>query len=377
MKMKKTLMDGNQAAAWGARLSRVQVFPNFPITPATEITEVLADWKAEKKWNGEWLNLESEHSVLSAAISSEATGARTFTASSSQGLMLMSEMHYVASGMRLPIVMVNCSRALAAPISLWSDHNDIMALKNAGWLMFFAKNNQEVLDSIIQAYKISENRNVLLPSIINMDGFILSFTNEPTEIPDQKKVDKFLPKYNPKVFLDVNKPMSLGVPVMEGYMNFRAQVHKAQLNALKVIKDVGKEYGKMFGRKYDTVEKYRTDDAKVIFVSVGAHSTTIEAAVDSLRKEKIKAGLLRLRTLRPFPKDDIKKVIGGCENVAVIDNNISPGFGGNIYSDICSVVDRKNVANFIVALGGKHIGRKDFENMAKKALKDKKIFWNF
>lgn len=372
--MKKTLMDGNTAAAWGARLSRVQVFPNFPITPQTEIIETMAKWKAEKKWNGEWVNLESEHSVLSAAIASEATGARTFTASSSQGLMLMSEMHYVASGMRLPLVMANCSRGLAAPITLWSDHNDIMALKNSGWLMFFAKNNQEVLDSVIQAYKISENREVLLPSIINMDGFILSYTNEPTAIPDQGRVDRFLPKFDPKVFLDVNKPMSLGVPVMEGYMNFRAQVHKAQLNALKVIKNVGKEYGRVFGRTYDTTEKYRTNDAKVIFVSVGAHSTTIEAAVDSLRKEKIKAGLLRLRTLRPFPKDDIKKALGDCENIAVIDNSISPGFGGSIYSDICSIVDRKNVANFIVALGGKQIGIKNFENMAKKALKEKKIF---
>ncbi len=375
--MKTELISGNKAAAWGARLSKVQVFPNFPITPQTEIIEVMAKWLAEGKWKGEWVNLESEHSVLSAAISSQATGARTFTASSSQGLMLMHEMHYVASGMRLPLVMVNCSRGLAAPITLWSDHNDIMTLKNSGWLMFFAKNNQEVLDSIIQAYKISENKKVLLPSIINMDGFILSFTNEPTSIPDQGKVDKFLPKYKPDVLLDVNRPMSLGVPVLEKYMDYRAQVHKAQLNSIDVIKKVGKEYGKIFGRTYDTIEKYKTSDAKVIFVSVGAHSTTIEAAVDYTRKRGLKAGLLRLRTLRPFPRDDIKKALGSCENIAVIDNNISPGFGGNLYSDICSVVDRKNVANFIISLGGKEIGVKNFEEMAKKTLKNKKRFWFF
>lgn len=373
----KEVIDGNTAAAWGARLSRIKVFPNFPITPQTEIIEVMAEWKAKKEWNGEWVNLESEHSVLSAAISSEATGARTFTASSSQGLMLMSEMHYVASGMRLPLVMANCSRGLAAPITLWSDHNDIMALKNTGWLIFMAKNNQEVVDSIIQAYKISENRNVLLPSIVNLDGFILSFTNEPTEIPNQKKVDKFLPPYEPKTILDVNNPMSLGVPSMENYMYFKSQIHKAQLNAKKVITEVGKDYGKHFGREYGLIEKYRTSDAKVVFVGAGAMCTTIEAAVDSLRKQKIKAGLLRLRTIRPFPKEEIEKEIGDCEHIAVMENSLSPGLGGTITPDLCTVLDRKRVSTFITGLGGRHIGRKDFEEAAKKTLKEKKDFWIF
>ena len=248
--MKKELIDGNEAAAWGARLSRVQVAPVFPITPQTELIEKLAEWKSTGEWNGEYIQLESEHSALSAAISSEATGARTFTASSSQGLMLMHEMHYVASGMRLPLVMVNCSRGLAAPLTLWPDHNDIMALRSSGWIMLFAKSNQQALDSVIQAYKIGEDRKVLLPVIVNVDGFIQSSTNEPTEIPDQGKVDRFLPKYRSETIIDVNRPMSLGVPVMEQYMDFRAQVHKAQLNALDVIKKVGKDFKKSFGREY-------------------------------------------------------------------------------------------------------------------------------
>jgi len=373
--MPTELINGNSAAAWGARLSKVQVVPNFPITPQTEIIEVLAKWKAQKKWNGEWVNMESEHSVLSAAIASQAAGARTFTASSSQGLMLMHEMHPVAAGMRLPIVMANCSRGLAAPITLWCDYNDIFALRDSGWLIFFAKNNQEVLDSIIQSYKISENREVMLPSIVNMGGFILSYTSEPTKIPAQSQVDKFLPKYKPKTILDTTKPMSLGVPCMEDYMYFKSQIHKAQLNSIDIIKKVGKEFHKIFGRKYDTIEKYKTSDAKIIFVSVGELSTTIQSAVDSLRKDGIKAGLLRIRCFRPFPREDIKNVLNECDHIAVIDNDISPGFGGNLYADICTVVDRKKVANFIVSLGGKHIGRKDFEKIAKKTLKNKKRFW--
>jgi pyruvate ferredoxin oxidoreductase alpha subunit len=371
--MKKELMDGNEAAAWGARLSKVKVIPNFPITPQTEIIEKLAEWKAKKEWNGEFVSMESEHSVLSAAIASEATGVRTFTASSSQGLMLMHEMHYVASGMRQPLVMVNCSRGLAAPITLWPDQNDIFALRDSGWIMLFAKNNQEVLDSIIQSYKIAEDRNVLLPVIVNMEGFILSFTSEPTIIPDQSKVDKFLPKYVPKTFLDPKKPMSLGVPAMEGYMYYRSQVHKAQLNSIKTIRKVGKEFKKSFGRSYDLIEKYKTNDAKIIFVSVGSLSTTIQAAVDSLRKKGIRAGLLRIRCLRPFPKGDVIKVLRN-KKIAVIDNNISPGMGGILYSELSGVLDNKNISSFIVSLGGKHIGRKDFELIARKAIKGKR-FW--
>ncbi len=368
-------MNGNKSAAWGARLSRIQVAPVFPITPQTEIIEYLAKWKASGEWKGEYVQMESEHSALSAAISSQATGARTFTASSSQGLMLMHEMHYVASGMRLPLVMVNCSRGLAAPITLWPDHNDIMALRSCGWIMLFAKNNQQVLDSVIQAYKIAEDRKVQVPVIINMDGFIQSFTNEPTEIPKQNKVDRFLPKYQPKTILDVKKPMSLGVPAMEEYTEFRSQLHKAQLNALDVINKVGKDFKKSFGRSYGLIEKYKTSDAKVIFVCLGSLCTTIEEAVDSLRKQGIKAGLLILRSFRPFPKKEIYSVLKNCNHIAVIDNNIAPGFGGMVYSDICTVVDKKKVANFIVSLGGKHTSSKDFESIAKKTMKKKDLYW--
>lgn len=320
--------------------------------------------------------VESEHSVLSAAIASQATGARTFTASSSQGLMLMHEMHYVASGMRMPLVMANCSRGLSAPITLWSDHNDIMALRNSGWIMLFAKNNQEVLDSIILSFRIAEHSKVLLPAIVNMDGFILSFTREPTEVPEQKQVDLFLPPYKPVTSLDANRPISMGVPVMEGYMKFRSQVHKAHLNALQLMPKIFSEFNKRFGRKYAVVEKYKTQDADIVYVALGAMCTTLQAVVDSLRKKKVKAGLLQLRCLRPLPKKEISQALGNCKAVAVISNSLAPGAGGILYPEIKSVVPEKNVFDFIVSLGGEHISKKNLEGIGKAALKKKPgQFW--
>ncbi len=372
-KQKSELIDGNTAAAWGARLSRAQVVPNFPITPQTEIIETLAQWKADGIWNGEFVPMESEHSVLAAAIASEASGARTFSASSSQGLLLMHEMHYIASGMRLPIVMANCSRGLSAPITLWSDHSDILAIRDAGWIMLFAKDNQEVVDLIIQSYKIAEDRDVMLPAVVNMEGFTLSYTREPAEIPGQKEIDKFLPPYEPKVFLDVNKPMVLGTPVMNEYMQFKSQQRKAMMNAEEKINDIFKDFGKLTGRKYSKLEKYKTEGAETVFVSLGSNSTIIQSAVDDLRKQKHKIGLLRILCYRPFPENEIKKALESAENVIVVDNDVSTGYGGIIYPEIKSAVDdsSKKFSNVIVSLGGKFIGRKDFEGIAKKAVSGK------
>lgn len=370
---KSELIDGNTAAAWGARLSRAQAVPNFPITPQTEIIETLAKWKAGGVWNGEFVPLESEHSVLSAAIASESTGARTFTASSSQGLLLMHEMHYVASGMRLPIVMANCSRGLSAPITLWSDHSDILAIRDAGWIMFFAKDNQEVVDLIIQSYRIAENRDVLLPVVVNMEGFTLSYTREPAEIPEQETADRFLPSFKPKVFLDVNRPMVLGCPVMNEYMQFKSQQRKAMMNAEEIINATFKDFEKMAGRKYSKAEEYETEDAEAVFVSMGSNSTIIQSAVDSLRKQRQKVGLLRILCYRPFPEEEIRKALENTEKIIVVDNDISTGYGGIIYPEIKSAVSdsAKKFFNVIVSLGGKFIGRKDFEEIAKKVVSGK------
>lgn len=316
--------------------------------------------------------MESEHSVLSAAIASESTGARTFTASSSQGLLLMHEMHYVASGMRLPIVMANCSRGLSAPITLWSDHSDILAIRDAGWLIFFAKDNQEVVDLVIQSYKITEDRNVLLPAIVNMEGFVLSYTREPAEIPEQEIIDKFLPPYKPKVFLDVSKPMILGCPVLGEFMQFKVQQRKAMMNAEEKINEVFKDFGKLSGRKYSKLEEYRMDDAETVFVSLGSNSTIIQSGVDGLRKRGKKVGLLRVLCYRPFPETEIRKALKNAEKIIVVDNDISTGYGGIIYPEVKAAAgEGKRFYSVIVSLGGKFIGRKDFEEIAMKIVAGK------
>jgi pyruvate ferredoxin oxidoreductase alpha subunit len=379
---KKTLLDGNASAAWGARLARVQVVPNFPITPQTEIIETIAKWKANGEFDGEFVPVESEHSVLSACVASAATGARTFTGSSSQGLLLMHEVIYIASGLRLPIVMVNVSRGLSAPITLWPDHNDILDQRDSGWLMFFCERNQEVLDTIIQAYKICEDRRVLLPAFINMEGFFLSFTREPVIIPDQRKVDKFLPKYSPKVFLDPKKPMAEGIGVMKEYPYFREQVHLAHKNALKVIKEVQNEWYKEFGRRYYLIEPYMMEDAEATLIILGSNATIAKSAVKKLRSKGKKIGLLRIRLFRPFPREELIKLLAGVKAVGVIDQNIAPGFGGIMYNEVKSALyDFKiPISNFIISLGGKYVSEKEFEDFGKKVLesiqtKEGKIFW--
>ncbi len=366
----KTLMDGNAAAAWGARLSRVQVVPNFPVTPQTEIIETLAGWSASRKWRGRFLPVESEHSVLSAAVASSATGARVFTGSSSQGLELMHEVMYIASGMRLPIVMMNVARALSAPITLWPDHNDFLDQRDAGWLMFACERNQEVLDTVIQAFRVSEDTRVMLPSLINLDGFILSYTREPTAIPEQKKVDRFLPRYKPKVYLDPKNPMALGIGVMKEYSYFRSQCHLAQKNALSVIRDAQTQFGRKFGRRYSLVEPYMMEGAKAAIVTMGANTTIARSAVKALRKRGKKIGLLRLRLIRPFPEAEIRKALSGLDAVGVVDQNLAPGRGGIMHPEIKAALydTRIPVSSFIISLGGKHISGKEFETICEKTL---------
>jgi pyruvate ferredoxin oxidoreductase alpha subunit len=369
--MKPALLDGNSAAAWGGRLSRAQVVPNFPVTPQTELIEKFAEWKSRGEWTGEFLPVESEHSVLAAAIAASATGTRVFSGSSSQGLMLMHEMVYVASGMRVPVVMINVSRALSAPITLWPDHNDILGQRDSGWLIFFCESNQEVLDTVIQAYRICEDERVLLPAFVNMEGFVLSYTREPTFIPEQKAVDKFLPKFKPKALLDPKKPMAMGVGVMKEYPYFRNQAYLGQRNALDVIQEVHEEWEKRFGRKYGLVEEFMMDGAQACLVSMGANSSIAKSAVKNLRAKGVPIGLLRLRVYRPFPKEQIRESLKEVEAVGMIDQNLSPGYGGIVYPEIRDCLyDRKvPVSDFIAGLGGRHISQQELEQFGMEVLK--------
>jgi pyruvate ferredoxin oxidoreductase alpha subunit len=217
------MITGNGAAAWGARLARAEIIPNFPITPQTAIIEEIASWIASGEMDADFLPMESEHSVISALAAASSAGTRVFSATSSQGLLLMTEMMFVTSGLRLPVILVNVSRGLSAPITLWSDHNDVLVQRDSGWLQIFCSNNQEVLDSVVMGYKIAENSEVLLPMMINLDGFILSATREPVDIPSQDEIDDFLPAYNPKhTILDPKEPMSvLQVTAAHGDVQFK------------------------------------------------------------------------------------------------------------------------------------------------------------
>ncbi len=371
------LLTGNSAAAWGARLSRAEAIPNYPVTPQTEIIETLAEWDADGEIETQFVPMESEHSVMSAAIASSASGARVFTASSSQGTLLMHEVMYVASGLRLPIVMVNVSRAVSAPITLWPDHNDILDLRDAGWLQFHCQNNQEVLDTVIQAYKIAEDPSVRLPILINMDGFVLSFTREPIELPSQESVDSFLPKFTPTDnILDPKQPASMGSAVFGDYMYFRNQHHLASTNALKVAKKVEREFAKKFGRKYSAVEWYGNPNAKYVLITTNSMSTVARSAIEGTKD----CAILRIRMLRPFPEKEIQSCLQDAKAVGVVDQNLAPGYGGIIYPEIRSALfntKTKIVSSFIAGLGGRNLTKAHFSGMLRKlkAQKESRTEW--
>jgi pyruvate ferredoxin oxidoreductase alpha subunit len=353
--MKPALISGNEAAAWAARLSRAEVIPNFPITPQTECIEALAAWSARGDFHTNFLKMDSEHSVMSAAVGASAAGSRVFTATSSQGLLLMHEMLYIASGLRLPIVMANISRGISAPITLWSDHTDFMSMLNTGWIMFNAQDNQEVLDSAIMAFKISEDKNVLLPSVVDMDGFVLSYTVEPTLIPEQHVVDKFVGKYEPDhAFFKPGKPMVMGSAVLKGsdYTYFKKQQARACFNAMDVTRKVCRQWEKLTGRNYGLTERFMLDGAEFVLVTQGSISTTAKEAVMQLRKKGAKIGLLRLRMIRPFPEEEIADALKNALAVGVIDKNISPGKGGIMYPEIKAVCKTGIVSSFVTGLGG-------------------------
>jgi len=366
----ETLLTGNAAAAWGARLSRAEVIPNYPITPQTEIIETISRWIADGEFDAEFLKMDSEHSVMSAAVGSSAGGSRVFTATSSQGLLLMHEMLYIASGLRLPIVMVNVSRGLSAPVTLWSDHNDILGQRDSGWVHYYCQNNQEVLDTVIMAYKLAEDRNVQLPVAINMDGFVLSFTREPTSIPNPSLASRFLPRRKTKYFLDPENPKSFGAAVLAEYMYFKNQQYLASKNVFKIDKKVSEQWKKLTGRTYLPIETYRTSDAKKILVTTNSMSTIARATVNDLRRKGQKVGLARIRMYRPLPSKQLVSALSSAEAIGIADSDTSAGSGGIVANDVKAALydagSRTPATTFIAGLGGKPLTKSHFTGMFNK-----------
>jgi pyruvate ferredoxin oxidoreductase alpha subunit len=366
--MHGTLLTGNAAAAWGARLADVDYIPAFPITPQTEIVELLAQWTAEGTMPARFVTMDSEHSMLTAAGAAAAAGARVFTATSSQGLLYGFEMLYTIAGWRVPLVLVNVSRGLSSPITLEADHNDILSARDSGFLQIHTASCQEIVDTILMAYRVAEDQRVMLPVLVNLDGFTLSFTREPVMVPDPAAVAAFLPSYEPNhAFIRGDRPMAQGTAVLGGsiYSYFRYQQHLAQENALAVHQEVAEAFAACFGRHYGLVEPLHMDDAEYVLVMSNAFAAKGQAAVRRLRARGVKAGLLRLRVLRPFPAAVIAAVLEGRRAVAVIDQNLAPGLGGITYQEIAAALyataRRPPLVSVIGGLGGKDISEVEFD----------------
>lgn len=358
----KRVISASAAIAEAARLCRARVVPCYPITPQTIIVEELSSFINNGQMDAEMIYVESEHSALSALIGAMAVGARGFTATSSQGFALMYELLPIVSGLRLPAVMAVANRALSAPINIWNDHSDSVSARDQGWLQVYAESSQEALDTTIQMYKICENAEVLLPGMVCIDGFTLSHVYEPVEILEQEAVDKFLPAYKPRDVLDVNKPISIGpIAFPDTFMEFRLMQENAMKEALKAVKKVNFEFKEMFGRSYGNglIEEYMMNDAEIAIVGMGTLCGTARVAVDELRKDGVKAGLVKLRTFRPFPREALVNALRECKSIAVIDRHVSLGNEGALASEIKAALfgEKKApaVMGFISGLGGRDI----------------------
>ena len=369
--MSVSLLTGNAAAAWGARMAEVDYIPAFPITPQTEIIETLGAWTDSGDMDGRMVTLDSEHSMMAAAGAAAATGVRVFSATSSQGLLYGMEMLYTISGWRAPFVLVNVSRGVATPVTLEADHNDILAARDCGFLQIHCATCQEVFDTILMAYRLGEDPRVRLPVLVNLDGFYLSFTREPVDLPDAGSVRDFLPPFDPEtVRFTAGHPESQAVAVLGGgpYSYFRYQNHLAMLNGLAVFEEIADEYEAAFGRRIGAVEAYRSDDADIVFYMVGSFATKAKDAVDRLRDSGRRVGLLRPRLLRPFPEGEIRRQLAGKLGVAVIDQNLSMGKGGVLYAELLSALYGQAgmpavVTSFIGGLGGRDISPQEFYEM--------------
>ncbi|MDD3627155.1 MAG: transketolase C-terminal domain-containing protein, partial [bacterium] len=321
---KKEVLTGNFAASYGATVSRAQVIAAYPITPQTTTVEILSEIVANGELEAEFIKVESEHSAMAASIGAAAAGARTFTATSAQGLALMHEVLHWAGRARLPIVMANVNRAMAPGWSIWADATDSIAQRDTAWMQIYCENNQEVYDSVILAFKIAENEKILLPMMLNLDAFFLSHTSQVVEKRDQDKVDKFLPPMKLKYKLDTKDPHAFGgLTSVDYYYEFSYMIQEAMENAKNVIKEAGKEFGKIFGKEYGLIEKYKTDDAEFVLVTYGTISGTAKDAVDKLREKGIAAGVLKIRSFRPFPREEIQAALKNCKKVGVIDRAVS------------------------------------------------------
>jgi pyruvate ferredoxin oxidoreductase alpha subunit len=364
---KRVGLEASHAAAEAARMADVDVIAAYPITPQTHIPERLAEMVANGELNAAYIPVESEHSAMSTCLGAAAVGARTFTATAGQGLELMHEVVYIASSMRYPIVMTVCNRALSAPLSVWGDHSDAMAVRDTGWIQVFCQNNQQAFDMTLWGFRVGEDSRVLFPVMVHFDGFHLSHVTEPVILPEQKEVDEFLPKFHYPFALNPDKPMTHGA---FGPPDIYSETKIAQEVAFRKSKEViiqgFKEFGDIFGRYYQPVESYRTEGAKLLLLTMGSFSETAKIAIDTKKNKGESVGLISLRLWRPFPFEELRQAVKDAETLIVFDRCISfGGPGGPVSSEVRSALynekERPRVVSFVGGLGGRDMSVKDFE----------------
>lgn len=381
------ILDGNQAAALGAKLSRVQVIAAYPITPQTPLTESLSEFVEMGELKAEYVAVESEHSALTVCTSASMVGARTFTATSSHGLAYMHEMLHWTAGARLPVVLACVNRAIGAPWNILNDQQDSIAQRDTGWIQIYARNNQEILDSMIQAYRIAEQ--VYVPVMVCYDGYLLSHAQMPVSVPQQDDVDSFLPPYQPHTILDSANPKNYNLVTLanprlningvlcHGYMEIRQLLQEALQDSLKVIINTGQEFGKIFHRKYNNL--YWDDGiggAEIVIVAMGSLAMEATVTAEMLRKEGYKVGVLGLRVFRPFPNMAIAKALKKAKHIIIFDKDISYGAEGAVCSEIKAALYgtgiKAVIRNFIVGLGGRDVKAKELVVAVKRAIKSKR-----
>jgi 2-oxoisovalerate ferredoxin oxidoreductase alpha subunit len=366
---------GNYVAAKAAVMAKPDVVAAYPITPQTTLVEGIANYAGTGEFKGEYICVESEHSAMSACIGASAAGSRTFTGTSSHGLLLMHEMLHWAALARLPVVMCNINRVVGPGWNIWADENDSISQRDTGWIQFYCSSNQEIFDTVIQAFKLAEHKNVSLPVMISFNAFILSHTSMSVEIPEQKIVDDFLGTYDPQWKLDVNNPITFGNIIgPSSYYKVRKAMQDAQDNVKKLIPQIAKEWKQKSGYYHgDLIELYKCDDADYILLAMGAIGAESKVAIDEMQKKGNKIGLARVRTLRPFPVEEILE-LGKQADLIVVDRNISIGLEGALFTEVKSALYGKSdskVYGFIAGLGGKDVPYTDVEMICSKAINGK------
>ncbi len=352
------LLTGNHAVAWAARLARPKVVPVYPITPQTPVLEKLTEFQAAGEFDAEIVTPESEHSVMSACIPASLVGVRVFTATASQGLLLMHELLHYASGARTPIVMANVNRTVASPWAFWPDQTDSLSQRDTGWIQFYVESAQEALDSVIQAYRVAEQ--VLLPAMVNLDAFYVSHALEPVCVPEQALVDAYLPPFAPAQRLDTAIGASWGNVVSQDmYYRHRQEIEAAMRRVPELAAQADRDWAERTGRSYGVVERYRCDGAGTVIVGMGSMCGTVREAVDAMRDDGLDVGLLKLRLFRPLPVQALRAALAGVAQVIVLDRNHSPGLGGVLHQELrgalYGMADAPRVHGYLAGVGGVNV----------------------